>query len=210
MDSNEIIARNNSSAADLYIQKDSGNLSIGTADAPTQKLDVNGNARFRSVGSGTYNRPLNLTSDGTLTTATSDGRLKTNIENIEDGLETVKKLQGVRFNWKEDPEGERRIGLIAQDAEKVVPELTFTNPADGYMGINYAELSAVLIEAVKEQQKIIDKLTARVDELETNKKAEIEPLKDQLISLQEVVKTLIARQSEFKENKEQLSMKIWR
>jgi len=88
--------------------------------------------------------------------------------------------------------------------------VTFTNSVDGYKGINYAELSAVLIEAVKEQQKTIEKLTARVDELETNKRAEIEPLKDQLISLQEVVKTLIARQSEFKENKEQLSMKIWR
>jgi len=196
MDSNEIIARNNSSAADLYIQKDSGNLSIGTADAPTQKLDVLGNARFRVVGSGSATRDLYLTSDGTLVVSSSDVRLKTNIENIEDGLEIVKKLQGVRFNWKEDPEGERRIGLIAQDAEKVVPEMTFTNPADGYMGINYAELSAVLIEAVKEQQKIIDKLTARVDELESSKKAEMESLKAQLTRLQAQIETLIAQQSQ--------------
>jgi len=64
------------------------------------------------------------------------------------------------------------------------------------MGIDYAELSAVLIEAVKEQQQIINRLTERVDELETNKKAEIESLKDQLTSLQRVVQTLIAQQNQ--------------
>jgi len=144
---------------------------------PTQKLDVNGNARFRSVASGAYDRPLNLTSDGTLTTATSDGRLKTNIEPIEDSLAIVDKLHGVRFNWKENPAGERKIGLIAQDVEKVLPELTFTNPSDGYLGVNYAELSAVLVEAVKTQQQTI------------------EDLQRQLASLQKAVQTLSARQS---------------
>jgi len=64
------------------------------------------------------------------------------------------------------------------------------------MGVNYAELSAVLIEAVKEQQEIIDQLTARVDDLESNKKAEMESLKAQLTSLQRVVQTLIAGQSQ--------------
>jgi hypothetical protein len=53
----------------------SGNLGIGTS-SPTQLLDVNGNGRFRSVGSGAYAGPLNRTSDGTLTTASSDVRLK--------------------------------------------------------------------------------------------------------------------------------------
>jgi hypothetical protein len=189
----------------------SGNLGIGVFD-PTEKLDVNGNARFRNIGGGTpplY--PLSVDSNGVLTAAyPSDRRLKTNIVNIEDGLKIVEKLQGVRFNWKEDAEGKRRIGLIAQDVEKVVPELTFTNPVDGYMGINYAELSAVLIEAVKEQQQTIEKLTLRVDELETTKRAEIESLKDQLTHLQELVETLIAQQGDLKDNNGRLSMKTWR
>jgi hypothetical protein len=185
------------------------NVGIGTW-GPTQKLDVNGNARFRSVGSGDYDRPLNLTSDGTLTTTTSDRRLKANVENIEDGLEIVRRLQGVRFNWKEDLEGERRIGLIAQDVEEVLPELTFTNPVDGYMGIKYAELTAVLIEAVKAQQQIIDRLSTKLNELEKSKKTEITALKTQFTNLQALVETVIIQQTDSKDNRKRLSMKMWR
>jgi hypothetical protein len=162
-----------------------GNVSIGHSN-PQEKLDVNGNARFRLIGSGSYNAPVNQTSNGALTTSTSDIRLKTNVENIEDGLEMVKKLQGVRFNWTEEPEGKTRIGLIAQDVQKVLPELTFTNPVDGYMGINYAEITAVLIEAVKEQQQIIE-------ELNKSKTAEIESLRNQLTHLQSLMETVVAQ-----------------
>ncbi|MFO7923017.1 MAG: tail fiber domain-containing protein, partial [Bacteroidales bacterium] len=52
--------------------------------------------------------------------------------------------------------GSKRIGFIAQEVEQVLPELVFTNPGDGLMGVNYAEMTAVLAEAIKEQQKIID------------------------------------------------------
>ncbi len=167
------------------------NVGIGTW-GPTQKLDVDGNARFRSVASGAYDRPLNLAADGTLTTATSDGRLKTNIEPIEDGLAIVDKLQGVRFNWRNNPEGTRKIGLIAQDVEKILPELTFTNPSDGYLGVNYAELSAVLVEAVKAQQQTIENLQHRLEAFEKIKLSEIQTLKEQLASLQNDVQMLIA------------------
>ncbi len=154
---------------DVILAYGGGKVGIGMTE-PTTDLDVDGNARFRSIGSGESAGAVHRTSDGTLTTSTSDRRLKTNIEGIEDGLEIVEALQGVRFNWKEDPEGEQRIGLIAQDAEEVIPELTFTNPTDGYMGINYAEITAVLIEAVKEQQKTIDALTDRINRLEEHVK----------------------------------------
>ncbi len=144
------------SNSDVILAYGGGKVGIGMAGGPTTALDVNGNARFRSIGSGASAGAVHRISDGTLTTSTSDRRLKTNIEDIENGLEIVEALQGVRFNWKEDPEGGSRIGLVAQDSEKVIPELTFTNPVDGYMGINYAEITAVLIEAVKEQQHQVD------------------------------------------------------
>jgi len=145
-----------------------GNGMVGIAtNSPSEALDVQGNARFRWVISTGYSLPLNLTSNGTLTTASSDIRLKTNIETLNEGLDMVMKLRGVEFNWKSDPDGKKMIGFIAQETEQVVPELVFTNPTDGYMGINYAEMTAVLVEAVKQQQKMIEELQKKVEELET-------------------------------------------
>lgn len=132
---------------------------VGAAYAtPTQMLDVNGNARFRSIGSGAYAGVVNRTADGTLTTSTSDERLKENIKSLGNSLEKVMQLRGVSFTWKSNPEYGTRIGFIAQEFEKVIPELVFTNDVDGYKGISYAEVSALIVEAVKEQQKIIEKL----------------------------------------------------
>jgi hypothetical protein len=137
--------------------------------APTQNLDVNGNARFRSIASGTYLGPVNRTSDGTLTTATSDARLKSNIEPLQNSLEKVLQLQGVSFLWKDKPQMGRRIGFVAQQFEKVLPELSFINPADGFKGINYAEVTAVLVEAVKELKAENELLKARLEKLENRK-----------------------------------------
>jgi len=67
----------------------------------------------------------------------------------------------------------KRIGFIAQEIEQVFPELVFTNETDGYKGVNYAEMTAVLVEAMKEQQTIIDKQQKELDLL----KAELEAIK---------------------------------
>ncbi len=141
-----------------------GNIGIGTT-APTQLLDVNGNARFRAIGSGAYAGPVNRTSDGTLTTATSDGRLKENVHTLQNSLDKVMQLRGVSFTWKSNPEMGKRIGFIAQEFEKVIPELVFTNAQDGYKGINYAEVSAVLVEAIKELKMENDRLKTENDNL---------------------------------------------
>ncbi|MBX3043344.1 MAG: tail fiber domain-containing protein [Candidatus Kapabacteria bacterium] len=147
--------------AELLRINPDGKVGIGTG-TPTQRLDVNGNARFRSIGSGAYSGVVNRTSDGTLTTATSDLRFKENIATLDNSLERVKQLRGVSFTWTSNPEYGTRIGFIAQEFEKVIPELAFTNPTDGYMGINYAEMTAVLVEAMKEQQTIIDEQNKRI------------------------------------------------
>jgi hypothetical protein len=62
------------------------------------------------------------------------------------------------------------IGFIAQEVETIVPELVFTNPTDGYKGINYAEMTAVLVEAVKEQQQQIESMKLEYEELLTDHK----------------------------------------
>jgi hypothetical protein len=160
----------------------SGNTGIGT-DIPTQLLDVDGNARFRSIGSGAYEGPVNRTTDGTLTTATSDRRLKENITTLQDCLGKVLQLRGVSFTWKTNPEYGTRIGFVAQEFEKVIPELVFTNPVDGYKGINYAEVSAVLAEAIKELKAENDLLKAKYGQQQTK----IETMESRLSKLESML-----------------------
>jgi len=78
-------------------------------------------------------------------------------------MNTLMQLYGVSFSWKTNPEYGTRIGFIAQEFEKVIPELVFTNEVDGYKGINYPEVTAVLTEAIKEQQKIIEDMQKKDD-----------------------------------------------
>ena len=159
-----------------------GNIGIGT-DTPAELLDVNGNAAFRAIGSGAYEGPVNRTSDGTLTTATSDERLKENISTLQDCLFKVLQLRGVSYTWKTNPEYGMRIGFIAQEFEKIIPELVFTNKRDGYKGINYAEVSSVLVEAIKELKAENDLLKAENMQLKTK----IETMESRLSKLESMI-----------------------
>ena len=94
--------------------------------------------------------------------SSSDKRLKKNIKTVESALDKVIALRGVSFDWKEG--GAKAIGLIAQEAEKVIPEIV-SQDENGYLGIKYNNLIGVLIEAIKEQQEQIKALKNRIDEL---------------------------------------------
>ena len=123
-----------------------------SGNSPTQRLDVNGNARFRSIGSSASAGALHYTSDGTLTTNTSDIRLKENINSISKALDVIKGLSGVTYQWKDKYSGgdSVRYGFIAQQVESIEPKLTFTNPVDQYMGIHTNDIIPILVEAIKE------------------------------------------------------------
>lgn len=91
----------------------------------------------------------------------SDERLKDNIEPIPGALDKVVRLQGVSFDWKVDcrPEGSsKQLGLVAQQVRQVVPEAVVD--AKDSLSITYNAITALLIEAVKEQQKQLDELRA--------------------------------------------------
>ncbi|MBL8424264.1 MAG: tail fiber domain-containing protein [Candidatus Accumulibacter phosphatis] len=96
-------------------------------------------------------------SDGTL----SDIMMKKDLRSLENSLEKLQSLRGTLFSWKEDAFGEgRQIGVIAQEVEKVFPELV--SAIDGRKFVNYQGLIPVLIEAVKEQQVLISQLREEV------------------------------------------------
>ena len=95
--------------------------------------------------------------------SSSDIRLKKNIVTIQNALEKVKNLRGVNFEWK-DPQNHKsglQMGFIAQEANKVIPEVV--DDVSEYMSIEYGSITALLVEAIKDQQKIIEKLKNEID-----------------------------------------------
>jgi len=98
----------------------------------------------------------------------SDCRWKTNITQITDALASVLNMRGVLYEWKaeEYPEKQfstkRQIGVIAQEIESVVPELVTTDES-GYKSVSYQQIIPVLIEAIKEQQSIIENQQTQID-----------------------------------------------
>jgi hypothetical protein len=119
----------------------------------TDSLIVNtSGATFLSIGAGASAGALHYTSGGVLTTNTSDKRLKTNITPVTNALSKVLALNGVYFNWNEEPNGDRRIGFLAQDVMDVIPELAFINKnsPDKFMGVHYDNFASLLVEAIKE------------------------------------------------------------
>jgi hypothetical protein len=90
---------------------------------------------------------------------TSDRKLKKNITTIENALEKVEKLRGVDFVWKKNEK--KDIGFIAQEVEKILPELVSEMPNE-IKAVQYGNIIPLLVEAIKEQQKEIDELKSLV------------------------------------------------
>ena len=93
----------------------------------------------------------------------SDIRLKTNIKTLSNSLEKVLQMRGVEYD-RIDLGGEHQIGLIAQEVEKVIPELVFGEGED-IRGVSYGNITALLIEAIKEQQEQINNLKQEIQNL---------------------------------------------
>jgi hypothetical protein len=91
--------------------------------------------------------------------------LKENIQTVSAALDKVMQLRGVSFDWRDGPDS--GLGVVAQEVEAVVPEMVHTDE-DGYKFVRYSQISALLIEAMKEQQAHIEALEATVETLKAN------------------------------------------
>ena len=130
---------------------DAGNIDdVGSAN---QVLFKNGSNVATTSANLQFNG-TNLTCAGTVT-ANSDERLKENVETISDALEKVKQLRGVEYDHKNT--GDHCLGVIAQEIEKVVPDVVYED-VHGVKSVAYQNMVALLIEAVKDQQKQIEEL----------------------------------------------------
>ena len=108
----------------------------------------------------------NMTVAGDVT-AYSDVRVKENIETIDKALDKVLSLRGVTYNRIDSEDKSEKIGVIAQEVQNILPQVVHEQ-ADGMLGVSYGNITAVLIEAIKEQQTQIEELKQLVNKL-TNK-----------------------------------------
>jgi hypothetical protein len=100
-----------------------------------------------------------LTCAGTVT-ANSDERLKKNVKTIDDALNKVRSLRGVEYDHKKT--GDHCLGLIAQEVEEIIPDVVYED-ATGVKSVAYMNIVALLIEAIKDQQRQIDELKRQLD-----------------------------------------------
>lgn len=108
----------------------------------------------------------NLIATGNIT-AYSDIKLKDNIEVIPNALDKVQTLRGITYTRKDLKEDTKFTGVIAQEVEKVLPEAVLTSE-EGTKSVAYGNIVGLLIEAIKEQQEQINKLTQEIDQLKNN------------------------------------------
>ncbi len=119
-------------------------------------------AREWYVRDGTANRFTFQVDNGEFTatgdiTAFSDVRVKENIELIQRPIDKVKQISGYTYNRSDIESDKRYAGVIAQEVEKVLPEVV-SEDDDGMKSVAYGNMVGLLIEAIKDQQKQIDEL----------------------------------------------------
>lgn len=131
-------------SGDLTYIPSSGNLGIGTT-LPTSKIHVIGDIYISGILTAT---DIN---------SASDIKLKTNIKSFENALDKIVYINGVTFNWIEN--NAKSAGIIAQDVEKVFPELVNDGECKT---VNYNGLIGVLVESVKELKQEIEYLKSKI------------------------------------------------
>ncbi|MDG1822829.1 MAG: tail fiber domain-containing protein [Flavobacteriaceae bacterium] len=157
-------------AGDLNVNSDKkvffGNQSFieGAVSGTVLILNSNNNILFRPGGTTTVNFEPNGDAifNGDVK-VTSDKRLKANIISLGSTLAKLLQIDGKTYTMKKDENKKQKIGVLAQDIEKVFPELV--SESNGVKSVNYQGLVPVLINALKEQDTKLNKQQTEIDEL---------------------------------------------
>jgi len=149
-DKNIHLRAGDDSATDLFIQSSTGRVGIGTT-TPDATLDVFGTIRFDAYGSGNGAELCRVFATRLIANCSSSSiRNKENVMDFRSGLDVVRRLRPVSFNWKSD--GQRDIGLVAEEVNKVEPLLSTYEAGGEVDGVRYNRLPVLLINAVQQQQ----------------------------------------------------------
>ena len=136
----------------------SGSGDVGIGKTPSVALEV----------AGTISGSLINSSGDVVAFNASDERLKDNIEIIKEPIEKIQQLRGVEYQWNglqnTYPSGSLDSGIIAQDVQKVLPQLV-KERGDGYLGVRQERLVGLLVESIKDQQEQINELKLQIKEI---------------------------------------------
>jgi len=147
--------------------------------------NYNGNARIFTLGTGKYFQVIG--GSGVKANSfvySSDKTLKKDIEIIPDALNKVNKLEGISFRWKDkEREDKINLGVIAQDVEKIFPEVVHTDSETGLKSVEYGNLISPVIEAIKELTKKVDNLFG----IYFDQQGQINDLQKQINDLQNII-----------------------
>lgn len=146
------------------IVTNAGNVGIGVTN-PIAKLDVGGTVKLAAPAAGTGVALCRNSTTGLIVNCSASSlRYKGNIFGLRAGLDVVRRLRPVSFVWKEN--GQRDLGLVAEEVNQVEPLLALHNAAGEIEGVRYNRLSVVLVNAVQEQQQQLQAKEARIAALE--------------------------------------------
>ncbi|WP_394993193.1 tail fiber domain-containing protein [Emticicia sp.] len=169
--------RNNGETSGIWMTNSSHNLSDATGAFYGLFSDTEAGIFIGNSWRFLINNSGNVTIGGTVTASCgllvcSDLRYKKNITSLNNSLSNLLKINGVRYNYRQNEfpdknfSNNNQIGFIAQDIEKVFPEIVFTDEK-GYKSVDYSRLTPVLVEALKEQNKRIDYLEKELAEIKS-------------------------------------------
>ncbi|MEL6969628.1 MAG: tail fiber domain-containing protein, partial [Bacteroidota bacterium] len=169
----------------LYLDNSDTASPLIWGDFNNDRLVINGNS-----GNNSNNRTLFVNGSIGATSAfnnDSDRRLKSNIQTIPNALDKVVKMRGVTYQWKDGREAGDRMGFIAQEVEPILPEVV-DHEKDHYT-MQYAPVTALLVEAIKAQQKQIENLQVENGILKTqvNKVHQLEQQNEEMKAMLEQI-----------------------
>jgi len=184
----------------IFYDKDGNNVQHVIYQGPQDNNSLNVVTNFNNAGVKSafniYSNSVNIS--GTVTAqnyaCSSDVRYKKNITVIDKPLAKLLTLNGITYNWDtanyKQFTDKRDMGFVAQDVEKVFPEIVYTD-SKGYKSVAYDKITAVIVEAMKEMKKGNDAKMAALEKenkLLKEKVASLEKMNDRVATLEKMVK----------------------
>lgn len=137
--------------------------SSGGSSSALLSVDLLGHLGIAALGSGGSQNVCWNSSSGAFATCSSSIRYKFDIQDYQEGLSIVRRLRPVTFTWRSS--GRHDLGFIAEEVTNAEPLLTFTNKDGQIEGVNYGQISTVLVNAIKEQQAQIEAQEKKIEQL---------------------------------------------
>ncbi len=166
VDDNNVGVGTTSPSAKLHINQ--GGQAVGTglrfSDGINDDWDITHGFGLRFHYGGVLRGFINANNGAYV--QSSDKRLKSEIELLENVLGKVKELKPKTYYYKSDISRNRTIGLIAQEVQGLFPELVSSNNEDGMLGLEYSAFAVIAIKAIQEQQTLIETQSERIMALE--------------------------------------------